>query len=126
MVKIILITLGSLSFGLGVLGIFVVGLPTTPFLLLSASLYAGSSQRLYNWLINHKIFGAYIKRFRERKAMSLKEKILSMTMMWSMIGISCYFLRTRLLAAAIVIAAGITGTVVMGFIIPTYKDKNNI
>lgn len=121
MIKLVLITLGTLSLSLGIVGIFLPGLPTTPFLLLSAALYFRSSPRLYNWLLNHKNFGHYIKRFRDRKAMTLIEKLSSLAVMWTMIGLSCYLVRNRLIIMAVVIAAGITGTIVMGFIIPTYK-----
>ncbi len=48
--KIILIIAGSISFGLGILGIFLPLLPTTPFLLLTAACYAKSSKKFYDWL----------------------------------------------------------------------------
>ncbi len=81
-VKYLLIILGSLSLVLGVSGIFLPVLPTTPFLLLSAALYMRSSARLYNWLLSHKHLGPYIKNFREHKAIPLKVKIVSVTMVW--------------------------------------------
>jgi uncharacterized membrane protein YbaN (DUF454 family) len=67
---------------LGIVGIFVPLLPTTPFLLLSAALFARSSQRLYNWLINHRVLGTYIRNFRENKAISLGIKICIISIMW--------------------------------------------
>ena len=81
-VKYLLVLLGSLSLILGVSGIFLPVLPTTPFLLLSAALYMRSSARLYNWLLSHKHLGPYIKNFREHKAIPLKVKIVSVTMVW--------------------------------------------
>ena len=81
-VKYLLIILGSLSLVLGVSGIFLPVLPTTPFLLLSAALYIRSSARLYNWLLSHKHLGPYIRNFREHKAIPLKVKIMSVTMVW--------------------------------------------
>ncbi|MDR2626822.1 MAG: YbaN family protein, partial [Dysgonamonadaceae bacterium] len=61
--KYVFISFGFLSLALGILGIFLPLLPTTPFLLLSAFLFARSSQRLYNWLLNHRILGNYIRVF---------------------------------------------------------------
>jgi uncharacterized membrane protein YbaN (DUF454 family) len=84
--KGILIILGTVSLVLGIIGIFVPLLPTTPFLLLSAAAYCKSSERLYNWLLNHKYLGPYICNFRENKAIPLRVKILSVMLMWGTIG----------------------------------------
>ena len=80
--KYLLIILGSISLALGVIGIFLPLLPTTPFLLLSATLYVRSSERLYQWLIHQKYLGDYIRNFREHRAIPLRAKILSVSMVW--------------------------------------------
>ncbi len=80
--KYILAFLGSTSLFLGILGIFLPLLPTTPFLLLSAALYLRSSPKLYNWLLSHPYFGPYIKNFRENKAIPLRVKIVSVCLLW--------------------------------------------
>ncbi len=80
--KYLLIILGSISLVLGVIGIFLPLLPTTPFLLLSATLYVRSSERLYQWLIHQKYLGSYIRNFREHRAIPLRAKILSTSMVW--------------------------------------------
>ena len=80
--KYILIILGSISLALGVIGIFLPLLPTTPFLLLAAALYVRSSEELYNWLIHQKYLGTYIRNFREHKAIPLHAKIISVTLVW--------------------------------------------
>ena len=82
MIKALLITLGSLSLVLGIIGIFLPILPTTPFLLLSAALFFRSSPRLYNWLLNQKYLGTYIRNFREHRAIPLRAKIVSVSMVW--------------------------------------------
>ena len=74
--------LGCVSLALGVVGIFLPVLPTTPFLLLSAALFVRSSDRLYNWLMEHKHLGPYIKNFRENRAIPLRVKIVSVTLVW--------------------------------------------
>ncbi len=79
----LLVLCGTLSLALGVVGIFFPLLPTTPFLLLSASCYFASSQRLYEWLTNHKYFGTYIRNFRERHAIPLRVKVVSVTLVWA-------------------------------------------
>ena len=80
--KAIYILLGGLSLGLGVAGIFLPLLPTTPFLLLSAALWLRSSPRLYHWLLNHKRLGPYIRDFLEHKAIPLRVKIISVSLVW--------------------------------------------
>lgn len=80
--KYLLIILGSLSLALGVIGIFLPLLPTTPFLLLSAALYVRSSEKLYQWLIHQKYLGSYIRNFREHRAIPLRAKIVSVSMVW--------------------------------------------
>ena len=80
--KYLLIILGTVSLVLGVIGIFRPLLPTTPFLLLSAALYVRSSEYLYNWLIRQKYLGTYIRNFREHKAIPLRAKIISVTLVW--------------------------------------------
>ncbi|MFI3323302.1 MAG: YbaN family protein [Rikenellaceae bacterium] len=83
--KIVLIALGLILFALGVVGIMLPVLPTTPFLLLSATLFMHSSPRLYDWLLNHKYFGRYIRNYRENKIIPLRIKILSLSMLWATI-----------------------------------------
>ena len=80
--KYLLIILGSISLALGVIGIFLPLLPTTPLLLLAAALYVRSSEKLYLWLINQKHLGSYIRNFREQKAIPLRAKIVSVSMVW--------------------------------------------
>ena len=63
--KIFLISLGVFFICLGFVGIFIPVLPTTPFVLLSAALFARSSERFYRWLITNRFFGQYLKDYRE-------------------------------------------------------------
>ena len=90
-IKFLLITIGTFFIGVGIVGIFVPMLPTTPFLLISAALYAKSSARFYDWLINNKIFGQYIKNYREGKGIPLRLKIITIALLWITIGCSAVF-----------------------------------
>lgn len=73
--KYIYIILGSLFLGLGLIGIFLPILPTTPFLMLSCYLYSLSSKKFYNWLINTKLYKKYAKDFVENRQLTLARKI---------------------------------------------------
>lgn len=77
-----LIFIGCLSLFLGLLGIALPLLPTTPFLLLSATCYFHGSDKLYHWLMAHPTLGPYIHSFREEKAIPLRVKVVSVTMVW--------------------------------------------
>ncbi len=78
----LLILCGTLSFAMGIVGIFFPILPTTPFLLLAATCYFHSSKRLYQWLTTHPRFGQYILNFREHRAVPLRVKIVSVSLLW--------------------------------------------
>lgn len=121
--KSILIFLGTLSLCIGIIGIVVPGLPTTPFLLLTAGLYVRSSDRLYEKLISNRFVGPYILEFRRKKGMNLKSKLFAIIIMWTMITISSVFFIKLLQVQLLVIAIGVIGTLVMGFIIPTIKEN---
>ena len=84
--RIFLIILGCISFGLCFVGIFLTMLPTTPFLLLSAAAWLKASPKLYEWLLNHRVFGEYIRNYREHRAIPLRVKIVSVSLVWLTIG----------------------------------------
>lgn len=106
--KLMYIIIGSISLVVGIIGIFLPVLPTTPFLLLAASLYFRGSPRLYAWLLSHKRLGPYIRSFREDKAMPLRAKVVSILLMWGT-GIHCIcfvfpFIWLKVVMAAVMIA----------------------
>ena len=111
--RIILIAAGTASLSLGILGIVVPILPTTPFLLLAAACYARGSQRFYSWLLNNKYIGTYIRNYLEKKGVSLKVKIFTITLLWTTISISVILISPNLIVQVIlvVIAAGVTAHV---------------
>lgn len=88
--RIFLIIVGGVSLALGVTGIFLPLLPTTPFLLLSAAVWVKASPSLYNWLLNHKVLGEYIRNFREHRAIPLRVKVISVSLVWITIGYCIY------------------------------------
>jgi len=90
--RCILIAIGWLSIILGVIGIFVPVLPTVPFLLLAAACFARSSERFYNWLINHKQLGPLIHDYLSGTGMPLRAKISALILIWLSILISAFIL----------------------------------
>ena len=84
-----LLTIGWLSVALGVLGIFLPLLPTTPFLLLAAACFMRSSKRFYLWLVEHPRLGPWIRDYLAGEGIPRKAKIYAIGLMWLSIGISC-------------------------------------
>ena len=118
-IKVIQICLGTVSLIIGVIGVFVPGLPTTPFLLISSVLYIKSSDKLYRKLTGNRFIGSYIIEYRENKGMTRKTKLSAIGTMWGMISLSGIFFITSFSIKLIILAIGITGTFIMGFVIPT-------
>ncbi|ADJ26457.1 protein of unknown function DUF454 [Dehalogenimonas lykanthroporepellens BL-DC-9] len=108
-IRILLIFVGTVSVGLGILGIFLPLLPTTPLLLLAAACYARSSQRFHDWLLNHRVFGEYIRNYRDHRAIRYRAKVTAISLLWITIGISIFlvgYFWVRLLLLGI--AVGVT------------------
>lgn len=80
--KLSLMILGGVFLALGVIGIFFPVLPTTPFLLLSASCFLRSSRTAYRKLMTNRILGRYIFHYRITKAVPLKSKIAALSLLW--------------------------------------------
>ena len=76
MKKIILLSIGWICVGLGFMGIFVPGLPTTIFLIIALWAFTKSSKKLRIWLLNHKKFGPFLRDWQEHRVVPLRAKIL--------------------------------------------------
>ncbi len=105
--KWLLLPAGILAVGLGVVGAFVPLLPTTPFLLLAAACFARSSDRHYEWLLNHRWMGAYVRNYREHRATTRRVKVVTLALLWGSIGYASivvadgWVVRTLLLSVAV-------------------------
>jgi uncharacterized protein len=122
--KVALLALGFLFTGLGLIGIFIPLLPTTPFLLLAAACFARSSKHFYNWLLNNKLFGKYITSYLDGKGVPVTTKIISVSLLWLTIVISAVFfvsllwVKILLLLIALAVSVHIIG-------IPTFRQNGD-
>ena len=104
-----LLIIGYVCVGLGVLGIFLPILPTTPFLLLASYLFYRSSPKAQQWLLGNKYLGIYIIDFQIHKSIPLRVKIYSVSMLWITISLSAFvfldkwWLRLMLMIIAIAV-----------------------
>ena len=119
--KAIYILVGCISIVLGVIGIFVPGLPTTPFLLLSSWLFYKSSKRMHDALHRSRWLGPYLRRFQERRGVSWKTKWFSIACMWTMISISAFGFIEHMHLRLLLLGLGVIGTWSVLFIVPNEK-----
>ncbi len=96
-------SLGSVSVVLGVIGIFVPLWPTTCFLLLAGWCFARSSPRAERWLHENRLFGRYLREYREQGVISSRVRTTSVAMLWVFIGASAFFFMSRLWVVAILL-----------------------
>ena len=100
---------GTIALLLGILGVFLPLLPTTPFLLLASACYLRGSKRLHAWLLSHGRLGQYIRDYEEGRGIPMRAKVIALVMMWASIAHAV----TRVdpmwgKAAALLLATGVT------------------
>jgi hypothetical protein len=107
----LLIFFGTCSLIVGIIGIFLPILPTTPFLLLTAACYAKGSEKFYNWLLNHKWFGTYIKNYQEGNGIPFTTKLFAITVLWITIIFSTFIIISNQLLQISLISVAILVTI---------------
>ncbi len=109
-VRYLYIILGVMFLSLGIIGVFLPILPTTPFLLLTSFCFLRSSKRLYNWLVNHRIFGVFIYNYLTYKSATRNTKIGTLVFLWASLFISSLFI-SQLSIKLVLLAVGIGVTI---------------
>jgi hypothetical protein len=89
-VRMVLLVCGSIALLLGIIGIVVPGLPTTPFILVAAACYARASERFYHWLLKNPTFGPLIAEWRRHHSIPYRIKRLAITLMSLTISVSIW------------------------------------
>lgn len=90
MKKTLYIIAGTLALLLGIIGIFLPLLPTTPFLLLASACYIRGSERMHQWLLNQRHLGPYLRSYQAGRGIPLRAKIAAISLMWTSLGISMW------------------------------------
>jgi hypothetical protein len=103
-------SVGALSVVFGVIGIVVPLWPTTCFLLLAAWCFARSSRAAELWLYENRLFGRYLRDYRERGVISTRLRTTSVATLWVCIALSALVLATRLWAVALLLLVAVAVT----------------
>jgi len=111
---------GSVSLVLGLIGVVLPGLPTTPFILLAAACYARASPRLHGWLLNHRWMGPMLRDWERDRSLTRRTKTVAVVSMTLMVAFSAWGLQDRPVLQSALLAAGIIGAWVV-LRIPTRK-----
>lgn len=111
---------GSLALLLGVIGIVLPGLPTTPFILLAAACYAKASPRLHRWLLNHRLTGPMLRDWETHRSLTRRNKIVAVVSMAVMVSVSIWSFRGRVVVQLVLLATAAIGAWVV-LRIPTRK-----
>ena len=119
--KPFLLALGIISVVLGTIGIFVPGLPTTPFVLLASWCFYRSSSRLQAWLLK-SFLGRYIREYQSKGGVTTRKRIYIILLMSLMVAISTIFFISSLAVRIVVWSAGLIGCIVVGFVLPKAKE----
>lgn len=99
------VTAGSISLLLGIIGIFVPVLPTTPFLLLASACFLRGSERMHRWLLSHGQLGKYIRDFEAGRGIPARAKVVAIAMMWISIAFAVELVGHPVAAAAMLLVA---------------------
>ena len=108
--RILFTALGILSLALGIVGIVLPVLPTTPFLLLASFLFYKGSKRMHDWLENNRFFGAYISNYRKYRAVKRRAKIAAIVLLWVALIVSSHLV-ANLYVHIFLAATGIAVTI---------------
>lgn len=107
--RVLFVAAGSVFLVLGVIGIVLPLLPTTPLLLLAGYFYLRSSRKLYSWLMTHPFLGTYLLSYERYRAVAPSAKAFAITLIWVTILLAIYFVpRTGLKIMLAVIASTVT------------------
>ncbi len=98
----LLLGAGFLFLGLGVVGVILPLLPTTPFVLVAAACFSRSSPRFYNWLLSNRVFGPTIHEWRAHRSIPLHAKVMAVTLITLVGGSSILFVLDPLWAKLVV------------------------
>ena len=105
LLKYIYIFIGFLFLGIGMIGIILPVLPTTPFLLVTAFCFVRGSERFHNWFLNTRLYEKHLRSYVDKREMALKTKLSILSLATIMISIAIFFIdifQVRIILLAVI------------------------
>ncbi len=110
--KALFFVLGCLCLGMAYIGVALPGVPGIPFILLTAFFYVRSSDKMYRWVLEHRLFGRLIREFQQHKTVPLRFKIFVISQLWISILVAQIWFLEQLWVRILVMVAGIAVSIV--------------
>ncbi len=110
---------GTIALGLGLIGVVLPGLPTTPFVLLAAACYARASPRLHQRMRENAWIGPMLRDWEANRSLSRRVKTIALASMAIMVAVSVWTLRSQPALQLLLVCTGALGIWIVGWRIPT-------
>lgn len=112
---------GVLALVLGTIGIFLPGLPTTPFVLLAAACFVRASPRAHAWLLAHRVFGSTLREWEQHRSVPRRAKLVALAMMALSVASSLWYFKARPLLQLALVGGALVGAVVIA-LLPSRRE----
>ncbi|MGE5680747.1 MAG: YbaN family protein [Bacillota bacterium] len=109
--RVILFICAWISLLIGIIGILLPIIPTAILIFVSAGMFAKSSPRLYNWLVNSRLLGKYIKKYHQERNIPLTVKFISIIFLNLSIGYTAIFATSNILLRSFLVLFSVLITV---------------
>ncbi|EGQ3847923.1 DUF454 domain-containing protein [Staphylococcus pseudintermedius] len=101
--RYLLLGIGGIFTLLGFAGAVLPLLPTTPFLLVAVLCFAKSSDRFHDWLIQTKVYQAYVEDFRKHRGYTMKKKIQLLISLYIVVGFSIWMVDVTMIRLGLLV-----------------------
>ena len=123
-IRWLLLLAGTVALALGIVGVVLPGLPTTPFVLLAAACYAKGSPRLHGWMLQHRFLGPMLRDWETHRSLTRRTKTIAIGSMVVMVGLSAWGFRHQPLVLTALLVTAAIGLIVVARI-PTRERSSS-
>ena len=111
--KSLFLIFGTISLVLAYIGVIMPGIPGIPFILLTAWFYVRSSDKMYNWILNHRVFGKLLNKFSQKETVPLGFKIFVVSQLWVSVTVTLIWFVHNIYFQIPIVIIGIIASIVV-------------